>query len=118
MLEKDIEVKVCDYFKKLGFSHYKFVSPSNRGVPDRVLFKNGFTFFIEFKSEKGNLMGLQVKKIKKFRDNKISVFVINNVDDGYSLADRLDALITGCFDNTLNKIFDKVSTVTKGIGLI
>ena len=51
MKESDIEKKVSIYAKKLGFTTYKFTSPSSRGVPDRIYIKNGITFFIEFKAQ-------------------------------------------------------------------
>ena len=51
MLEKQIESKVVKKAKELGFLTYKFSSPSNRGVPDRIFISPyGEVFFIEFKS--------------------------------------------------------------------
>ena len=37
MLEKDIEEKLRNKVKKLGGKAYKFVSPGNAGVPDRLV---------------------------------------------------------------------------------
>ena len=59
MLEKDIEKKVCDEAKKLGWLTYKFSSPAHRGVPDRIFIKDGEVVFIEFKGPNGVLSTLQ-----------------------------------------------------------
>ena len=38
MLENELEKKLRDKVKKLGGKAYKFVSPGNAGVPDRLVF--------------------------------------------------------------------------------
>lgn len=79
MLEKDLEKKIVNKAKKLGYLTYKFVSPSNRGVPDRIFIsENGKLFFMEFKSKKGKLNELQILKISELVAKKQSVFVIND----------------------------------------
>lgn len=78
MLEKDLEKKITSKAKQIGYLTYKFVSPSNRGVPDRIFInKNGKVFFVEFKSEKGKLSQLQKLRISELKANKQSVFVVN-----------------------------------------
>ena len=50
MLEKEIEKKIVNYAKSKNFLAYKFTSPSNRSVPDRLFISpTGNIFFIEFK---------------------------------------------------------------------
>lgn len=67
MLEKHLEKKITDKAKKLGFLSYKFVSPSQRGVPDRIFIsKTGKVFFIEFKSPKRNITPLQKELLNKW----------------------------------------------------
>jgi len=79
VLEKDLEKKIVNKAKKLGYLTYKFVSPSNRGVPDRIFIsESGKLFFVEFKSKKGKLSKLQEKKISELRAKKQSVFVVND----------------------------------------
>ena len=79
MFEKDLEKKIVTKAKKLGFLSYKFVSPSQRGVPDRIFIsKNSKVFFIEFKSSKGKLSKLQEKKISELITYKQDVFVVNS----------------------------------------
>lgn len=79
MLEKYLERKIVNKAKKLGYLTYKFVSPSNRGVPDRIFIsENGKLFFMEFKSKKGKLSQLQILKISELVARKQSVFVVND----------------------------------------
>lgn len=47
--EKSIELKVCRWARDNGWLVYKFTSPSQRGVPDRLFIKDGRVVFIEFK---------------------------------------------------------------------
>lgn len=39
MLERDIERRVTEIAKKHGWLSFKFVSPAQRGVPDRIFMK-------------------------------------------------------------------------------
>ena len=79
MLEKDLEKKIVNKAKKLGYIADKYSSPSNRGVPDRIFIsESGKLFFVEFKSKKGKLSKLQEKKISELRARKQSVFVVND----------------------------------------
>ena len=90
MLEKDLEKKITDKAKKLGFLSYKFVSPSTKGVPDRIFIsKTGKVFFIEFKSAKGKLTKLQEKKISELITNKAQVFVVNNEELGLEILTKI-----------------------------
>lgn len=86
MLEKDLEKKIVIKARKLGYLTYKFVSPSNRGVPDRIFIsENGKLFFVEFKSKKGKLSKLQDKKISELRARKQSIFVVDDEEIGMKL---------------------------------
>ncbi len=49
MLESLIEKKVVAYCKTRGLLTYKFTSPNNRGVPDRVIMGDGLLLFMELK---------------------------------------------------------------------
>jgi hypothetical protein len=88
MLERFIERNVCEYAKGKGFLHYKFVSPSNRGVPDRIVVSpHGQIFFIEFKNEKAKLTKLQKHVIDNLTRCFCNVYVIRTVADGMNLID-------------------------------
>ena len=60
MLEKDIERYLVKSVQAIGGKAYKFVSPSNRGVSDRIVcLPDGTTHFIELKRPGGKLSPLQ-----------------------------------------------------------
>ena len=48
--EAQIEKKVTQYAKRAGWLSYKWVSPSQRWVPDRLYFKDGEVKMVEFKA--------------------------------------------------------------------
>jgi Holliday junction resolvase len=97
MKEKQIESKIVKKAKELGFLTYKFSSPSNRGVPDRIFISpNGEVFFIEFKSAKGKVTKLQEKTIKDIEHYNVEVYVIDNVEDGLNLLALLKTPFVVC----------------------
>lgn len=60
MLESEMERFFVKEIKHLGGIAYKFTSPGNAGVPDRiVIFPNRQPIFVELKTEKGALSKLQ-----------------------------------------------------------
>lgn len=78
--ERDIEKKVTDWAKKNSWLTYKFVSPSNRGVPDRVFIRAGIIIFIEFKAPGKTATPLQAQTIKKMQAHGCEVYVCDNVE--------------------------------------
>ncbi len=69
MRESEIERVLVDEVKKLGGRAYKFVSPGNDGVPDRiVIFPDQRPIFVELKAESGKLTALQELQIKRLRE--------------------------------------------------
>ena len=87
MKENIIEKTVCEYAKKNDWLVYKFSSPSNKGVPDRIFIKEGLILFIEFKASKAKPTKLQQKVINHLKDENCNVFVIDNIDKGKKLFD-------------------------------
>lgn len=88
MLEKLLEAKMVKIAKDLDILNYKFVSPSNRGVPDRIFICRCGIFFIEFKSDKGKLTVQQEHTIDKFRNKRVTVHVVNNIEDGMKILEK------------------------------
>lgn len=59
-VEKDIERYVRIEVEKMGGEMMKWVSPGNRGVPDRIiLLPGGLIMFAEFKDDGGEVSSLQ-----------------------------------------------------------
>lgn len=79
MREKNIEKYLIDEMKKAGGKSYKWISPGNNGVPDRIAtFPNGKIVFIELKapgqkpSKQQNIIHRELLKLN------CEVYVIDN----------------------------------------
>lgn len=83
--EGRVEAHLCNRCKRLGFLCYKFVSPGNKGVPDRIVIGNGHTVFVELKAESKVPRKLQLKVHDKMRDAGADVRVADTVE----LVDKL-----------------------------
>ena len=60
MLEKDIERRLGERLVRMGCIYYKFVSPGQRGVPDRIVIcPDGTLVFVELKRPGGRMATLQ-----------------------------------------------------------
>jgi len=76
--ETAVEKYLRDEVKKLGGRAYKFVSPGNRGVPDRlVLLPGGHTLFVELKAPGKTSTDLQKKKQQDIRRLGFDVSVVD-----------------------------------------
>lgn len=81
MREKDIEKIFVDEVKKLGGRAFKWVSPGNAGVPDRiVIFPGKPPVFVELKTETGCLTSLQQVQINRLRALGQEVAVVKGLD--------------------------------------
>lgn len=66
--ESTIEEVLREQVKKLGGMAYKFVSPGNDGVPDRIVIFPGKTpIFVELKTDTGRLTRLQRVQIDRLQ---------------------------------------------------
>lgn len=69
MLEKEIEKILVTEVKKLGGRAYKWVSPGNDGVPDRiVIFPGQSPIFVELKTDHGKLSALQKVQLTRLAE--------------------------------------------------
>lgn len=75
-LEKDSEKLLRQEIKKLCGLCYKFVSPGNVGVPDRIVILYGWVFFVEMKTKNGKLTSIQKRQINKLKDQGQNVTVV------------------------------------------
>ena len=64
MLESKIEKELRIQVKTIGGKAYKFSSPGNNGVPDRIVIYNGHCYFVELKKQGEDLRPMQ-KIVKK-----------------------------------------------------
>lgn len=69
MLEKEIEAYLAKRVKELGGRSYKWVSPGNVGVPDRILvMPGGKTIFVELKQPGKKPTAVQRVVMKQLQD--------------------------------------------------
>ncbi|MBC5689755.1 VRR-NUC domain-containing protein [Mediterraneibacter sp. NSJ-55] len=69
MREKEIEKYLVSEVRKRGGRAYKWVSPGNAGVPDRIVILPGMpVVFAELKSERGRLTELQKVQIGRLKE--------------------------------------------------
>jgi hypothetical protein len=73
--EGRIESYLISQSEKYGILCYKFVSPGNKGVPDRILIGKGKTVFVETKAPKEVPRKLQEYVIKKMKKAGATVYV-------------------------------------------
>lgn len=94
MLEKEIEAKVCEYARNKGVLAYKFTSPARAAVPDRLFIApDGRVWFCEFKREGQKPTSAQDREHTRLRQQKVNVFVIDNVSEGKLM---IDVMVMGC----------------------
>ncbi len=68
MIESQLEARLVQGVKALGGIAYKFVSPGNRGVPDRlVVLPGGRLLFAELKADGGRLSRMQAYQLESLR---------------------------------------------------
>jgi hypothetical protein len=78
--ERDIENYLRDQVKKAGGIAYKFESPGNAGVPDRmVLLPGGRVIFIELKAPGKKPTALQLNQQRKITKLGCDVRVIDSM---------------------------------------
>lgn len=88
MLEKDIESRVCRHAKDSGALVYKFSSPANAGVCDRIFIHNGNVWFVEFKRKGLKPTPLQSRHHQELAKQGIAVYVIDSVETGKEIVDH------------------------------
>lgn len=78
MRERVVETYLRDQVKAMGGKAFKFVSPGNAGVPDRlVLLPNGWQAFIELKAPGKKSTPLQQKQQREIQALGFYVKVID-----------------------------------------
>lgn len=81
MLEKEVERRMCALIRMRGGLTYKFTSPGNVGVPDRlVITPMGVVWFVELKTEVGRLEKMQKWQKSELEKRGANVRVIHGWD--------------------------------------
>ena len=78
--ESYIERKAVELAKAAGWLSFKWVSPGNAGVPDRIFMRASSVVFIEFKAPGRRPTILQSRMIDRLRAEGMAVFVCDSVE--------------------------------------
>ena len=80
MLESKIERELRLQVKAIGGKAYKFSSPGNNGVPDRIVICKGKCYFVELKKPGEDLTPRQKVVKKHFKKLGFEVYKIDSVE--------------------------------------
>lgn len=90
MLESKIEEWLNKQIKSLGGKSYKFVSPGNPGVPDRIyLLPDGRVYFVELKRVIGKLSNVQIWQREQFQMMGTEIRVIYGMEQAKEFIDEI-----------------------------
>jgi len=79
MLEREVETYLRDQVKALGGVAFKFVSPGNDGVPDRLVCLPGeIMIFVELKAPGKKPTPLQERQIERLDRLGFTTFVLDS----------------------------------------
>lgn len=91
MKESEIEAKLVQGVKALGGKAYKFISPGNVGVPDRiVIMPDGLLLFVELKTETGRLSKMQERQIAELNKRNMPVQVLYGLEQVNGFLQQLE----------------------------
>jgi hypothetical protein len=80
--ERKVEKLLVDGIKKLGGIAYKFVSPGNDGVPDRIcILPGGHVIFVELKTDSGKVSPMQLLQLERLQRLKAVSTVLYGTKD-------------------------------------
>ncbi len=86
MKESQIEAKLVRMVRDRGGLCYKFVSPGNPGVPDRLIITPaGRTVYVELKTETGRLANIQKWQLCEMQKRGADVRVVKGMDQARAL---------------------------------
>ena len=80
-IEKDVEERLRKGVEKAGGKCWKWVSPGNAGVPDRIVTIDGRTIFIELKTDTGRVRPTQKVQIRNLQKCGQDVRVLKGMKD-------------------------------------
>lgn len=90
MRERDIEKYLREQVKAAGGKAYKWNSPGNSGVPDRIVIMPGNRItFVELKAPGGKPTKLQLVQHKRLREMGCDVRVIDSIEQVDELLQEL-----------------------------
>jgi len=82
--ERAVEKYLKDRVKGMGGLSYKFSSPGEIGVPDRIVMLKGKIIYVETKTLTGRISPMQKYQHQRIRDQGFDVYVLRSfaeIDD-------------------------------------
>lgn len=89
MRERDIEQRLVREVRKMGGEAFKWVSPGNDGVPDRIVMLPGLIIFVELKADRGRLSSVQKVQIRRIQKLGQDVEVVQGMDELDEFLERM-----------------------------
>ena len=104
MKESDIEKILTTEIRKIGGRTYKWISPGNSGVPDRIVFlPGGRVYFVELKTDTGKVSAQQKIQINRIQSLGQDVRVVRGIR---GLVDFFYAIDQGAIALKLQKKYE------------
>jgi len=86
--------------KALGCLYYKWVSPGNDGVPDRIIIlPGGHVVFAELKTDLGQTTPMQQYQLRRLRKRGCLAFALHGLEDAEQLVGIVRELIGNAHEN-------------------
>jgi len=82
MSESHIERTVNQYARSRDWLAFKWTSPSQRGVPDMIYFRDGECLMIEFKAPGKKPTLYQEAIHRRLKDHGFDVYVVSDIGQG------------------------------------
>ena len=96
VLEKTLERVLVQGVKKMGGTAFKWISPGNVGVPDRIIVLPGARIeFVELKTDIGVLSAVQERQHERLRKCGVHVLTLYGASDVERYLQERQALIGG-----------------------
>ena len=90
MRESSIESKLVRMVRERGGLCFKFVSPGNPGVPDRIVITPaGRTVYVELKTEAGRLAAIQKWQHEELRKRGADVRTLKGLEQGKAFVEEV-----------------------------
>jgi len=90
VLEKDIENWLNKQIEQMGGLAFKFVSPGNPGVPDRIyILPNGEVWFVELKQQLGKVANIQKWQRQRLIGLGCNYRLVKGMDDAKKYVEEM-----------------------------
>ena len=80
MKESELERILVDEVRNVGGKAFKWISPGNDGVPDRIVFfPGGKVYYVELKTERGRISAQQKIQMRRLEELGQTVRVVKGM---------------------------------------